>query len=415
LTLGHRRRTTCRLCGSSALELVMQLTPTPPANAFVPKEKLGLAQETFPLDLHLCRDCAHAQLIDVVDPEILFRNYVYVSGTSPVFVEHFRRYAADMEARFLPRDRAGFVADIGSNDGTLLKQFQALGHRVLGVDPATAIAKQAAEAGVPTLDRFFDPALAEEIRRAQGPADLIAANNVFAHADDLAGIAEGVRALLAPQGVFAFEVSYLGAVIEHLLFDTIYHEHLAYHAVGPLRRFLSAHGLKLIDVARVDTHGGSIRGMAAPADSGHAVAASVAAMIADEKAAGLDRPETFRAFAGAVAKRRDEFLALVRRLKAEGRRFAGYGAPAKATTLMYHFGVGREVVEFVVDDSKWKQGLFTPGLHVPVLAADALYDRKPDEAVILAWNFAGTIMSKHARFRSGGGHFIVPLPSLERH
>lgn len=393
----------------------MQLTPTPPANAFVPKDKLGEAQETFPLDLHLCRDCGHAQLPDVVDPEILFRNYVYVSGTSPVFVEHFRRYARDMARRFLPKGRSAFVVDIGSNDGTLLKAFQALGHRVLGVDPASAIARQASAAGVPTLDRFFDPALAEEIRRAHGPADIVAANNVFAHADDLAGIAEGIRALLAPEGVFAFEVSYLGDVIRHMLFDTIYHEHLAYHSVAPLRPFLAAHGLKLVDVARVDTHGGSIRGIAAPADSAREVEPSIAAMIAEEKAAGTDRPETFRAFARRIAGRRDEFLDLMGKLKAEGRRIAGYGAPAKATTLMYHFGVGREVVEFVVDDSKWKQGLYTPGLHVPVLAADALYDRKPDEAVVLAWNFAGAIMAKHARFSAGGGHFIVPLPTLERH
>ncbi len=393
----------------------MQLTPTPPANAFVPESKLDEAQETFPLDLHLCRACGHVQLPDVVDPEILFRNYVYVSGTSPVFVEHFRRYAEDMARRFLPKGRPGFVVDIGSNDGTLLKAFQALGHRVLGVDPASAIARQANQAGVPTLERFFDPALADEIKRGHGAADLVSANNVFAHADDLAGIAAGIRGLLAPQGVFAFEVSYLGDVIRHMLFDTIYHEHLAYHSVAPLQRFLSAHGLNLIDVARVDTHGGSIRGVAALAGSAHKIAPSVAAMIAEEQAAGIGRPETFRDFARRIDQRRDEFRDLVRALKAEGKRIAGYGAPAKATTLMYHFGVGREVVEFVVDDSKWKQGLYTPGLHVPVLAAEALYDRKPDEAVVLAWNFAEPIMAKHARFSAGGGHFIVPLPTLERH
>jgi SAM-dependent methyltransferase len=397
----------------------MQLTPTPPANAFVPRDKLNEAQAVFPLDLHLCRDCAHAQLPDVVDPEILFHNYVYVSGTSPVFVEHFRRYAEDAEARFMSKGtsggRAGFIVDIGSNDGTLLKQFQARGHRVLGVDPAQAIARQANAAGIETLDRFFDPALAREIRRTSGPADIVTANNVFAHADDLAGIAEGARLLLAPEGAFVFEASYLGDVIERLLFDTIYHEHLAYHSVAPLKRFLAAHGLRLIDVRRVDAHGGSIRAAACLAGSARGTEASVEAMIAWEKKAGLDRPETFHAFAGRVARRRDEFLALAGKLKAEGRRFAGYGAPAKATTLMYHFGVGRELVEFVVDDSPLKQGLYTPGLHVPVLPAEALYERKPDEAVVLAWNFASAIMAKHKKFSEGGGHFIVPLPSLERH
>lgn len=392
----------------------MQLTPTPPANAFVPAERLSEKQPAFPLDLHLCRDCRHAQLLDVVDPEVLFRDYVYVSGTSPVFVEHFRRYAEELAARYLPNDRQAFVVDIGSNDGTLLRNFLERGERVLGIDPAEKIARLASEGGVPTLPRFFDPELAKELRQMHGPADLIAANNVFAHADDLAGIAEGVRLLLGPSGAFVFEVSYLGDVLQKSLFDTIYHEHLAYHSVAPLRRFLKAHGLELIDVQRVDTHGGSIRGIAAPKGSARPVAASVDEMVQWEKANGLDRPETFRKFARAIDARRDAFRALIGRLKKEGKRIAGYGAPAKATTLMYHFGIGRDVVEFVVDDSPWKQGLFTPGLHVPVLASEALYDRRPDEAIILAWNFAPSIMAKHARFRQHGGHFITPLPELER-
>ena len=396
------------------MDLVLRLTPTPPANAFVPAEKLSERQPVFPLDLHLCADCKHAQLLDVVDPEVLFRDYVYVSGTSPVFVEHFRRYAEAIIQRYLPYDRQAFVVDIGSNDGTLLQNFLPRGDRVLGIDPAEKIAKRATESGVPTIARFFDPALAKDLRQAHGAADLIAANNVFAHADDLAGIADGVRHLLGPSGVFAFEVSYLGDVVQKSLFDTIYHEHLAYHAVAPLSRFLGAHGMQLIDVERIDTHGGSIRGIAAHKGSPHAVQPSVGAIEKWEKANRLDRPETFKKFAAGIAARRDAFRALVGKLKGEGRRIAGYGAPAKATTLMYHFGIGREVVEFVVDDSPWKQGLFTPGLHVPVLAAEALYDKRPDEAVILAWNFAPSIIAKHAAFRQGGGHFITPLPELER-
>lgn len=407
-----RRRTTCRLCGGKSLENVFSLTPTPPANAFVGAEALHRVQDAFPLDLHFCRGCAHLQLLDVVDPEILFENYVYVSGTSPVFVDHFKSYAASVVAATTPAAQS-LVVDIGSNDGTLLRFFKQAGLRVLGVDPAKKIAAAATASGIETLPLFFTQALARTIRAERGAAAVVTGNNVFAHADDLRDILAGVRALLSPEGVFVFEVSYLADVYAKTLFDTIYHEHLAYHSVKPLRAFFSANGMELIDARRVDTHGGSLRGMARLSGGSRKIGGSVAELIALEEKIGLDRPETFRGFAAKIDDLKSSLQRLLRKIKNEGKTIAAFGAPAKATTLMYHFGLGRELIDFIVDDSPLKQNLYSPGLHLPVVPSSHIYEKKPDYLLILAWNFADSIIAKHAAFRRAGGRFILPLPEVQ--
>jgi len=407
-----RRRDDCRLCGSRRLTLVLALTPTPPANAFVPAGDRNKPQACFPLDVFFCEDCGHVQLLDVVDPRILFENYVYVSGTSPVFVRHFESYAGAVLDRFRPAP-GGLVVDIGSNDGTLLEFFRKRGMKVLGVDPARDIASAATARGIETRPDFFTPELAARIRAERGPAAIVTANNVFAHADDLAGVLEGVRSLLASNGVFVFEVSYLVDVFEKTLFDTIYHEHLAYHSVAPLLRFFAAHGMELFAAERVESHGGSLRGFAQLAGGSHRSDGSIEILTRLERSLGLDRAATLAAFGRKIDAVRDSLRALLLGLKAQGKRVAGFGAPAKATTLMYHFGLGLDLIEFIADDSPLKQGLYTPGLHVPVLAADAIYQKRPDYLLILAWNFARPIMNKHARFADEGGRFIVPLPTVE--
>lgn len=406
------RRADCRLCGGRDLELVLELAPTPPANAFVSPKDAATPQERFPLDVHFCRKCGHVQLLDVVDPALLFEDYVYVSGTSPVFVKHFDDYAHDVIAKFAPKP-GSLVVDVGSNDGTLLAAFKKRGFKVLGVDPAKAIAAEATKKGIETLAAFFTPELAKKLRAGRGPAAVVTANNVFAHADDLRGIAEGVRALLAEDGVFVFEVSYLLDVFEKTLFDTIYHEHLAYHSVGPLEKFFASVGLELIEAERVGSHGGSLRGTVQREGGPRKKGASVARRLEEERKAGLDKPETLKAFARQIDARKKELTQLLAKLKKEGKRVAGFGAPAKATTLMHHFGLSADALEFVVDDSPLKQGLLTPGLHVPVVASAELYARKPDYVLILAWNFAEPIIAKHAKFREQGGRFIVPLPKVE--
>lgn len=406
------RRTTCRLCSGTDLEKVLALGHIPLANAFVRREELAEVQPTYPLDVYLCRRCAHAQLLDVVDPTVLYRDYVYVSGTSPVFVRHFEDYAQYVIDRFAPPAN-GRVVEIGSNDGTLLRCFKRAGLQVLGIDPAERITRGTIESGIDAVVGFFTPELAREVRRDRGPADVIAANNVIAHIDDLAQVMEGVRHLLAPGGIFVFEVSYLKDVVENTLFDTIYHEHLDYHSVGPLAGFFRRCGLELIDVMHVDTHGGSLRGVVQLAGGPRRVEPSVAAFIEGEQRIQLDRPDAFHRLARQIDGFKAELLGLLRRLKKEGKRIAGFGAPAKTTTLMYCLGFEPGLVDFIVDDSPLKQGLYTPGMHIPVVPAQALYDRRPDYVVILAWNFAQAIAQKHAAFRDGGGRFIIPLPKVE--
>ncbi|KIL97705.1 Methyltransferase [Paramagnetospirillum magnetotacticum MS-1] len=408
----HHRRDTCRLCGSAHLTEVVKLAPTPPANAFVPALELDTAQERFPLDVFFCEDCAHVQLLDVVDPRVLFEHYVYVSGTSPVFVKHFEDYAAFVMERFKPVS-GGLVLDIGSNDGTLLSFFQKAGMRVLGIDPAQEISAEATSRGIPTICGFFGADKGAEIAASHGKTEVITANNVFAHIDDLSGVVDGVRGLLSPSGVFVFEVSYLVDVFENTLFDTIYHEHLDYHSVGPLVRFFAAKGMELVEAIRVGSHGGSLRGIAQLKNGPHKVGSSVAEALALEQKLGLDKAATLAKFAADIEALGAELNGLLKTLKAQGKRIGGFGAPAKATTLMYHFGIGPDLVDFIIDDSPLKQGLYSPGMHIPVVSSADGFAQKPDYLVILAWNFAKAIVDKNAAFRDAGGKFIIPIPKVE--
>lgn len=415
MTAVYTRRTACALCAApqASLTEVMELAPTPPANEFVGPDEVGRPQDLIPLSLLLCDSCGHLQLAEIVDPRRLFQHYVYVSGTSSVFVAHFARFARDMVARFGLKTRS-LVVDVGSNDGTLLKQFQALGiSDVLGIDPAVEIVQAAVAAGVPTIEGFFTLSLAEELRATHGPAELLCANNVFAHAEDLGGFARGVKALLSDQGVFVFEVSYLVDVVQNLLFDTIYHEHLAYHALRPLVRFFDGLGLRLFDAERVATHGGSVRCFVCPARAGHVDTDRLAGLLAQEQDLGLFTPALYARFKQRIGELGRALRESLTAIRARGQHIGGYGAPAKLTTLMYEFGLDGKSIDFIVDDSTWKQGRFTPGTHIPVLPSSALRARHPEWCVIFAWNFADSIVKKNPDYTAAGGRFIVPLPHLQ--
>lgn len=407
----YYRRATCRLCAGLRLREVLSLCPTPPANEFVGQLAVGQPQTKYPLDVHLCEECGHLQLVDVVDPAVLFRNYLYVSGTSPVFVEHFRRYALTMVERFDLRS-SHLAVDIGSNDGVLLKALQAHGLAVLGVDPARDIAALASADGIPTWTEFFSSEVGHRILAEKGRAHLVTANNVFAHSDALEDIADGVGAILAPQGVFVFEVSYLADVYEKNLFDTIYHEHLAYHSVRPLLSFFEVRGLHVFDAERVDTHGGSIRVYVQTGRGGRERSERLLNIVADEEALGLFDPQTYVGWGDRIKQHGKDLRGTLEAMRAQGKRIAGFGAPAKATTLMHQFGVDKTLVEFIIDDSPLKQGLYSPGLHLPVLAPSALGERAPECLLILAWNFADSIIARHGDYIANGGTFIVPLPEL---
>jgi SAM-dependent methyltransferase len=402
-------RTDCRLCHSDELDLVVQLTPTPPANALVAPADAGSPTRTFPLEVYLCRGCGHAQLLEVVDAGDLFGDYRYLTGASPSLIGYAEEYADAVLAGTGAGPGVG-VLEIGSNDGTQLSAFARRGLRVLGVDPAPRPVAAANERGIPSVLGFFGSGLRDRLEPA-APFDLIVANNVMAHIDDLDAVVELVTELLSQDGTFVVEVGYLGDVIAGTLFDVIYHEHLAYHAVGPFVRFFDRHGLAVAHVERSRMQGGSIRLYVRRRRSGVDPAGSVAEFVAAERAHGLQSPETFAAFAARVARLRTELRELVLPMAESGDRIWGYGAAAKATTLLYHFGLG-EVIEAVVDDNPIKQGLLTPGHHIPVLAPSRLYDGNPEQVIVFAWNYLDHIERTHAGYLAGGGSLIVPLPVL---
>jgi hypothetical protein len=410
--MNYRVRADCRLCGSSRLTKVLDLGTTPLANELPAFPMLD--QEQFPLYLVDCDRCGHVQLPVVVNPSRLFRDYVYVSGTSAVFVDHLQRYAHDV--RVLHMKPGELAVEIGSNDGTLLRSLATTDVRVLGIDPAVEIAAAATESGVETWPEFFTTETAQRIVATRGHAKVVLANNVFAHADDLRGMATAIKSLLTDDGVFVFEVSYLVDVIEKTLFDTVYHEHLAYHSLGPLSWFFADLGMSLVDAERVPTHGGSIR-VTVSRSPGQRSSDRLCALIAAEEKLGLPLSTELR-FAelrDRIDDRKRELRRLLLGAKMGGKRIAAYGAPAKATTLLHSFDLHREVFDYVVDDSQHKQGRYLPGTAIPIVPSSALEDRRPDYVVILAWNFADSIVVKLAPFIAGGGKVVVPLPNVTVH
>ena len=399
-------RDNCRLCFSRELTKVLQLKPTPLANEFVQFHNIKQKQEKYPLFLVQCNYCKHVQLPVVVNPSRLFSNYLYVSGTSSSFVDHFRNYAANAILAYdlMPGD---LVVEIGSNDGTLLNFFKQAGMKVLGIDPAVAISKFANESGVETICDFFNAQTVELIKSKYGNPKLVIANNVFAHADDLYDIAKGIKDLLEPNnGNFIFEVQYLPDLIQNTLFDMIYHEHLSYHSVLPLVSFFNKIDMKLINVNHVNTHGGSIR-----------VSVSVNKQLEEninvkdfiKKEERSLNNYSFKALGERIDNLAEELRLL---LNSENGSVIGYGAPAKLTTLMHQFQLEGSDFDYIVDDSPWKQGLFSPGLHIPVVSASHMVNSniQPSKIVIFAWNYAESIANKFPQFK---GKFIKPLPFLK--
>lgn len=399
------RTSCCRICGAPSLEPVLDLGAQPLANSLVRREDLAQPEARYPLLLCRCARCGHVQLSVTVSPEIMFRVYPYVSGTSETLPRHFVDYARDIAERFLGGE--GFVVEIGSNDGTLLRAFDRKRIKVLGVEPATNVAKIAEDAGIPTRNAFFGESLARAIRADEGPANAIIGNNVVAHIDDLHDLARAIDVLLAPDGVFVAEFPYLVDMLQGVEYDTIYHEHLNYFSVAAVADLFGRFGLTLFYVRRTSVHGGSIRifvGRRRETERPLTELRSLEARLA------LAEGTPLAAFARSVERQRDELVAMVERFRREGRRLAGYGAAAKGNTLLNYCGIGERQLEFIADRSPLKQGLFTPGGHVPVRGPEALLEERPDYALLLAWNLADEIFRQQVDYRQAGGRFIVPIP-----
>jgi 2-polyprenyl-3-methyl-5-hydroxy-6-metoxy-1,4-benzoquinol methylase len=401
----------CILCGSRGLNNLFSLEDSPLANEFVNEHELNLPQQKYPLHLNVCESCGHVQLGHEISPERMFSKYSYVSGTAKSFVRHFHDSADYLTKRF-DLQPGQFIVEIGSNDGTLLRRFLEHEMLVIGVDPASNIAAMANESGIPTKNDYFSRSVAEDIKSESGLADLILANNVLAHTTHLPDITLGIKSLLAPNGVLVFEVSYLLDVVGKLLFDTIYHEHVSYHSVQPLQSFFSQHGLEVFDVELINTHGGSIRVFVQHRSGPHPISASVQSQITKENQANLRSVNTFNVMKHKIDELGDRLLTLLKKIDAENQLICGFGAPAKATTLMHQFKLDASIIKYIVDDSPLKQGLFTPGLHIPVVSRDYFRVVPPSHVVIFAWNFAEHLVKDIKSQFTHNIICIVPLPEL---
>ncbi len=397
----------CRSCGGDDVPIVLSLGQTPLANALRNEDQLHEEEARYPLDLAVCTACSLVQLAETVSPALLFTDYPYLSSYSDTFVAHTAASARTLIER-LALGPESLVVEMGSNDGYLLQHFREAGIGVLGIDPAPSAGAAARRKGIPTREAFFSLDLARELARDGIRASLVVANNVVAHVPDLNGVIEGVRGLLAPGGVFALETPYVRDLIDGLAFDTIYHEHVFYYSLTAIDRLLARHGLTIVEADRIPLHGGSLRVMAAPGPRPEHPA--VTAWLSDEAAWGVSDPATYRAFSSRVGALRRALKELLLERKRAGRRLAAYGAAAKGTTLLSAVGVGRDVLDFVVDRNPLKQGRYLPGTHVPIHSPERLLAEMPDEVLLLTWNFADEILRQQAEYRRRGGRFILPLP-----
>lgn len=409
VTQRARQVTACRACGGSDWQEVIDFGSVPLAGAFVPSSASYEDEHSYPLGVISCRSCRLMSLTHVVDPEILYRVYAYTTSESETMSQHMANVVVTCREKFaLPP--GSLVVEIGSNSGTQLLAFRDAGMRTLGIDPALNIASVANEQGVETLAEFFSAPVARSVRSKFGAADLILGRHVFAHIDDLADIVAGIRDLLAPDGVFAIEVPYALDLLEKNEFDTIYHEHLSYFSVRSFSRLFSRHGMRVVDVERFGVHGGSILVFVSLSEARWQTSPVVADLLSLEQSAGLDDDATYQRFAETVKQVTSDLTGLVRDLAAEGKRIAGYGAPAKGNTLLCVSGLGLSEIEYCSDSTLFKQGMTTPGTHIPVHSPEYAQENPPDYFLLLAWNYADEILRKEWKFLEAGGKFIIPIP-----
>jgi SAM-dependent methyltransferase len=400
----------CVACGSAGLEEFLDLGETALANRFLGEADLDAPEPKYPLRVGFCSDCGHVQLTELVPPSAMFENYLYISSASDTLTAHLLELS-DVITERMGLEATDLVIDVGCNDGTLLSGFRRHSIKTLGVDPARNLTGMLRDKGIDSYVGFFDSNSAKDIVRGWGQAAVITATNTFPHIPNLRDFVEGIKIVLAPGGAFVLEAHYLLDLLDQRAFDTIYHEHVSYWALGPMAAFFRRNGMEVVDAERLPLHHGQLRVTVQREGEGR-VEPSVAEILELERARGIDQIESYRHFALEVQRIKDDLHQTMRKLRAGGRRIAGYGAPAKGNTLLSFLEIGPEMVDYIADRSPLKQGLYTPGSRIPVVSPDRLLTDQPDSVLLFAWNFADEILEQQSEYRRRGGQFIIPVPEV---
>lgn len=410
---GREQGSVCRFCAAPLRTTFIDLGMSPLCQTHIRPDQLHEMEPFYPLHAFVCEECFLVQLQAFVTPDAIFGEYAYFSSYSASWVEHARRYAAMVIQRF-GLGAESKVMEIASNDGYLLQHFVSAGVPVLGIEPAANVARAAIERGVPTTVRFFGRNAAEEIATEHGQSDLLLGNNVLAHVPDLNDFVAGMKILLAPGGVITMEFPHLLRLIEGNQFDTIYHEHFSYFSFVAVERVFSHHGLTLFDVEELPTHGGSLRIFGRHTeDLTQPVCARVPELRQHEIDEGFLTVGRYRGFEEQVRSTKRKLLTFLIDARSRGKKVVGYGAPGKGNTLLNYCGIRTDFLDFTVDANPYKQGKFTPGTRIPILAPDAIRDARPDYVLILPWNLRDEISSVASYIREWGGRFVVPIPQVE--
>ena len=402
----------CRLCGAPWLRSVVDLGASPPCESFLAPEDLDAPEPAYPLHLRICPDCLLVQLPPLIDPAATFTEYAYFSSFSRSWLAHTEAFVDSAVGR-LGLGPDSYVVEVASNDGYLLRNVVARGLRCLGIEPSVNVGEAARAVGVPTLTAFLTPETGARVRREHGPADLVVANNVYAHVPDILGFTKGLRALVADDGWVSIEVQHLLSLVELTQYDTIYHEHFQYYTLASARRALATAGLAVTDVELLDTHGGSIRVWARPAEVAGEPAARVAEVLDSERAAGLHEPSGYAAFARRTGEIRLSLLEFLIGAKRRGERVVGYGAAGKGSTLLNHCGIRPDLLEYTVDRNPYKHGRFTPGTRIPILEPARITQDRPDYVLVLPWNLRAELTEQLRYVAEWGGRLVFAIPELE--
>lgn len=403
---------TCRLCGAKLTHTFVDLGMSPLCESYVSAEELDQAEAFYPLHVRICDSCLLVQLPTYVPGEDIFSDYAYFSSYSDSWVAHAKRYTEAMIDRISLTSNS-LVTEVASNDGYLLQHFLASGISVLGVEPAANVANVARSRGIPTVVQFLGAATGLDIADKHGQADLVTANNVFAHVPDIRDFAAGLRALVKDTGMVTLEFPHLLRLIERRQYDTIYHEHFSYFSLFTSSRALAAAGLRVVDVEELGTHGGSLRVYARPEECAAEPTAHVNAVLTKEESAGLHSVVGHMGFAREVLQIKSDLLQFLLTAAMEERSVAGYGAPGKGNTLLNHCGIRSDLLSYTVDRNPWKQGKFLPGTHIPIYPPDRLSETRPDYVLVLPWNLREEISHQLHYIRSWGGRLVFPIPALE--